>query len=561
MSDNNFIGGLNFLNNTATIELPPQPEKPAQSTSNAQQPQQNSTPEQFGFFVPPANADGQQANGNPQEGRTVMPPVYRNNRNANPNQRHNNVNPRHSSGEHNPRHNNNRRHSSQHNNMQVGDVADFNDNEEVITADAKIISTNELRSKDLETLMKIATDYNVLNTNRMLKQDIICAILKQAGMNGEIILAEGVIETVSDGFGFIRSVDNNYVPSPEDVCLPPMHMKKFGIRTGDTISCYAREPRRNEKHFSMIKFLTINGQSLDQMKNKINFDNLVPLYPNQQLNLDINIGAKEDCSTRIIDVVAPLGKGQRALIVAPPRTGKTVLLQNIAFAINKNHPEVKLIYLGIDERPEEFTEMKRTIKGEVVSSTFDEPATRHVALAEIVIEKAKRMVEDGQDVVILLDSITRLARAYNAVMPSSGKVLTGGVDSNALQKPKRFFGAARNIEHGGSLTIIGTALVDTGSKMDEVIFEEFKGTGNSEIVLDRKIADKRLFPAINILSSGTRKEEEMIDAEKLSKMWVLRRIVTKMGDQVTSSAEALEFLMREIKKSKDNADFFTRMNG
>jgi len=424
-----------------------------------------------------------------------------------------------------------------------------------------IISMNELRQKKMPEILKMAEEYDVGNISRMLKQDIVCAILRKAAFKGEVIYSKGVLEIVPDGFGFLRGTDNNYVPSPDDIYVSQNQIKKFGLRTGDEISGYIRDPKRTEKYFSILKILELNGEDIDNKRNKINFDNLTPLYPKEKLNFDIAFGAgSTDMSTRVIDLVAPIGKGQRAIIVAPPRTGKTVLMHNIAHAIERNHPEIHLIALLIDERPEEVTDMTRSIKGEVVSSTFDEPATRHVALAEIVVAKAKRLVENGKDVVILLDSITRLARAYNTVVPSSGKVLTGGVDANALQKPKRFFGAARNTEEAGSLTIIGTALVETGSKMDEVIFEEFKGTGNSEIVLDRKSADRRLFPAIDVIKSGTRKEDEMMDSDMLAKRWMLRRLISQMGGQMSGGSDALEFLLNKVKATKDNAEFFTKMN-
>lgn len=439
----------------------------------------------------------------------------------------------------------------------------YNNQEEeeyVINTD-KVMYVKDLREKTLEELLEIAEKYQVQNLNRMLRQDIITAILKQAALAGEGLYCDGFLEIVDDGFGFLRDMNNNYKSSSYDVYISQNRIKRLGLRQGDMIGAYIKEPRRGERYFSVARLETINGKTLDEIKNKINFDNLVPLYPTEKLKFDYMNNQKEAISTRVIDLICPIGKGQRALIVAPPRTGKTFLMQAIAHAINENHPEVELIVLLIDERPEEVTDMQRTVKGEVVSSTFDEPAKRHVELAEIVIEKAKRMVEEGKDVIILLDSITRLARAYNAVAPSSGKVLTGGVDSNALQKPKRFFGAARNIENGGSLTIIATALVETGSKMDEVIFEEFKGTGNAEIVLDRKLADKRLFPAIDVLKSGTRKEEEMVSKEELQKMWILRRIlITMAGTNATNSADALEFLLDKLKATKDNKDFFVAMN-
>lgn len=436
--------------------------------------------------------------------------------------------------------------------------------EEYVINTDKIIYVKDLREKTLEDLITTAEAYQVQNLSRMLRPDIITAILHQAVSQGESIYADGCLEIIDEGgFGFLRDSKNNYKASSYDVYVSQNDIKKFGLRQGDRVGAYIKEPRRaNEKFFSIALLDTINGKKISEIKNKINFDNLTPLYPNEKLHFDKMLNKNEAISTRVIDLICPIGKGQRALIVAPPRAGKTFLMQAVAHAINENHPESELIVLLIDERPEEVTDMVRSVKGEVVSSTFDEPAKRHVELAEIVIEKAKRMVEDGKDVIILLDSITRLARAYNAIAPSSGKVLTGGVDSNALQKPKRFFGAARNIENGGSLTIIATALVETGSKMDEVIFEEFKGTGNAEIVLDRKLAEKRLFPAVDILKSGTRKEEEMVTKDDLTKMWILRRILIQMaGTANNNTADALEFLLDKLKNSTDNKDFFAKMNG
>jgi len=420
--------------------------------------------------------------------------------------------------------------------------------------DTIIVKT--LKEKSIMELTEMAEKYGVQNYHRMLRQDLITSILKQSVFHGKLIYSEGIIEVGHDGHGFVRSQSYNYAPCSDDIFISNNQIRKFGLRFGDQVAGYARVPKKGEKYFSLLRLSEINGRPSDEPVSKINFDNLTPLYPQEKLNFECIDGKKEGISTRVIDLISPIGKGQRALIVAQPKSGKTMLMQSIAHAINRNHPEIYLIYLGIDERPEEFTEMQRTIKGEVVSSTFDEPAKRHVELAEIVIEKAKRLVEQGMDVVILLDSITRLARAYNNVLPSSGKILSGGVDSNALHRPKRFFGAARNIEDGGSLTIIATALVDTGSKMDEVIFEEFKGTGNSEIVLDRKIADRRVFPAIDVLKSGTRKEEEMVSLETLTKMWMLRRVLTGMG----SGHEALEFLIKKIKETPNNEDFFKKMN-
>jgi transcription termination factor Rho len=381
------------------------------------------------------------------------------------------------------------------------------------------------------------------------------AILKHLAENDQPIYGSGVLEILQDGFGFLRSPESNYLAGPDDIYVSPSQVRRFGLRTGDTVEGQIRSPKDGERYFALLKVSQINFDPPENSRHRINFDNLTPLYPDEKLNLEIDDPTLKDLTTRVIDLTTPIGKGQRGLIVAPPRTGKTMILQNIAHAIAKNHPNVILIVLLIDERPEEVTDMQRSVRGEVVSSTFDEPASRHVQVAEMVTEKAKRLVEHKKDVVILLDSITRLARAYNTVVPSSGKVLTGGVDANALQRPKRFFGAARNIEEGGSLTIIATALIDTGSRMDEVIFEEFKGTGNSEIILDRKLADKRTFPAIDIIKSGTRKEELLVDKGTLSKMWVLRRILTPMGVN-----DSMEFLLDKLKQSKNNADFFDAMN-
>jgi transcription termination factor Rho len=427
---------------------------------------------------------------------------------------------------------------------------------------SEIIKENILYLKDLkrklpDDLLQTAEHYGVENPSTMLKQDIIFSILKKIAETNGSIIGEGVLEVLPDGFGFLRSPEANYLAGPDDIYVSPSQIRRFGLRTGDTVEGQIRAPKPGERYFALLKVTKVNFGSAESLAHRINFDNLIPLYPDSKLNLEVEQTTtnNKDFSTRIIDLVCPLGKGQRALIVAPPRTGKTMLMQNIAHAITTNHPEIYLIVLLIDERPEEVTDMARSVKGEVVSSTFDEPATRHVQLAEMVIEKAKRLVEQKKDVVILLDSITRLARAYNTVIPSSGKVLTGGVDSNALQRPKRFFGAARNIENGGSLTIIATALVETGSRMDDVIFEEFKGTGNSEIILERKIADKRIFPAIDITKSGTRKEDLFFDKATLSKMWVLRRILMPMG-----VIDAIEFLIDKLKMSKSNSDFFDSMN-
>ena len=413
----------------------------------------------------------------------------------------------------------------------------------------------ELKDKSPADLLTLAEEVGVENASTLRKQDMMFAILKQMADDDKTINGSGVIETLSDGFGFLRSPESNYLPGPDDIYVSPSQIRRFGLRPGDSVDGEIRGPKDGERYFALLKVDKINFEDPERVKHKINFDNLTPLYPDERFKLDPDDVTVKDKSPRVIDLVAPIGKGQRALIVAPPRTGKTVLLKNIAQNITKNHPECYVIVLLIDERPEEVTDMSRSVAGEVVSSTFDEPASRHVQVAEMVIEKAKRLVEHGKDVVILLDSITRLARAYNTCVPSSGKVLTGGVDANALQRPKRFFGAARNIEEGGSLSIIATALIETGSRMDEVIFEEFKGTGNSEVILDRKVADKRIFPAIDILKSGTRKEELLVDAATLSKMWVLRRILTPMG-----TIDAMEFLLGKLKDSKNNDEFFNQMN-
>ncbi len=412
----------------------------------------------------------------------------------------------------------------------------------------------ELKKKSPAELLTMAEELGVENASTLRTQDLIFAILKQLSKNDIVLMDEGVIEVLPDGFGFLRSPESNYLAGPDDIYVSPSQVRKFGLRTGDTVEGELRAPKDGEKYFALTKIIKINFTDPENVRFRINFDNLTPLHPNKKIKMENDLDNK-NMTSRIIDLICPQGKGQRGMIVAPPRTGKTVMMQNIAHAITSNNPEIYLIMLLIDERPEEVTEMKRTIKGEVISSTFDEPASRHVQVAEMVIEKAKRLVEHKRDVVILLDSITRLARAYNTVVPSSGKVLTGGVDANALQRPKRFFGAARNIEEGGSLTIIGTALIDTGSRMDEVIFEEFKGTGNSEIILDRKVSDKRIFPAIDITKSGTRKEELLVDRATLSKMWVLRRVLMPMG--VT---DAMEFLIEKLKMSKNNQDFFDAMN-
>ncbi|WIV50790.1 transcription termination factor Rho [Marivivens sp. LCG002] len=414
----------------------------------------------------------------------------------------------------------------------------------------------DLKAKSPKDLLSMAEELEIENASTMRKGDMMFAILKERAEDEWVIGGDGVLEVLQDGFGFLRSPEANYLPGPDDIYVSPDMIRHFSLRTGDTVSGVIQEPGDNERYFALVSVEQINFEDPEKARHKVAFDNLTPLYPDERLKMEIEDDPTiKDRSARIIDLVAPIGKGQRSLIVAPPRTGKTVLLQNIAHSIEQNHPECYLIVLLIDERPEEVTDMQRSVRGEVVSSTFDEPASRHVAVAEMVIEKAKRLVEHKRDVVILLDSITRLGRAYNTTVPSSGKVLTGGVDANALQRPKRFFGAARNIEEGGSLTIIATALIDTGSRMDEVIFEEFKGTGNSEIVLDRKVADKRVFPAMDILKSGTRKEDLLVDKVDLQKTYVLRRILNPMG-----TTDAIEFLISKLKQTKTNSDFFDSMN-
>ena len=413
----------------------------------------------------------------------------------------------------------------------------------------------DLKSKTPTELLEFAEELEVENANTLRKQDMMFAILKQLAEQDVEITGGGVLETLQDGFGFLRSTEANYLPGPDDIYVSPSQIRRFSLRTGDTVEGQIRAPKDGERYFALLKVNKINFEDPEATRHKVNFDNLTPLYPEERLAMEREDPTKQVTAARVIDLVSPIGKGQRALIVSPPRTGKTMLLQDIAHSITANHPEAYVIVLLIDERPEEVTDMQRSVKGEVISSTFDEPAARHVQVAEMVIEKAKRLVEHKRDVVILLDSITRLARAYNTVVPSSGKVLTGGVDANALQRPKRFFGAARNIEEGGSLSIIATALIDTGSRMDEVIFEEFKGTGNSEIILDRKLADKRTFPAIDITKSGTRKEELLVDKGTLAKMWVLRRILMPMG-----TIDSMEFLLEKLKHTKSNADFFESMN-
>ncbi|TCT44681.1 transcription termination factor Rho [Martelella mediterranea] len=413
----------------------------------------------------------------------------------------------------------------------------------------------ELKNKTPTDLLAFAESLEVEGASTLRKQELMFAILKVLATQDVEIIGEGVVEVLQDGFGFLRSANANYLPGPDDIYISPSQIRRFALKTGDTVEGPIRGPKEGERYFALLKVNTINSDDPEKIRHKVHFDNLTPLYPDERFNMELENPTTKDLSSRVIDLVAPLGKGQRGLIVAPPRTGKTVLLQNIAHSITANHPECFLIVLLIDERPEEVTDMQRSVKGEVVSSTFDEPAARHVQVAEMVIEKAKRLVEHGRDVVILLDSITRLGRAYNTVVPSSGKVLTGGVDANALQRPKRFFGAARNIEEGGSLTIIATALIDTGSRMDEVIFEEFKGTGNSEIVLDRKVADKRIFPAMDILKSGTRKEDLLVPRQDLQKIFVLRRILAPMG-----TTDGIEFLIDKLKQTKTNGEFFETMN-
>ena len=417
------------------------------------------------------------------------------------------------------------------------------------------LNLSDLKAKTPADLLAMAEEWEIENAPSLRKGEMMFQILKEHAEEGFEIGGDGVLEVLQDGFGFLRSPEANYLPGPDDIYVSPEMIRQFSLRTGDSIEGVIQAPRENERYFSLVKATKINFDDPERARHKVHFDNLTPLYPDERLKMEIEDPTIKDRSARIIDLVCPIGKGQRALIVAPPRTGKTVLLQNIAHSVATNHPECYLIVLLIDERPEEVTDMQRSVKGEVVSSTFDEPATRHVAVAEMVIEKAKRLVEHKRDVVILLDSITRLGRAFNTVVPSSGKVLTGGVDANALQRPKRFFGAARNIEEGGSLTIIATALIDTGSRMDEVIFEEFKGTGNSEIVLDRKVADKRVFPAIDILKSGTRKEDLLVEKVDLQKTYVLRRILNPMG-----TTDAIEFLLGKLKQTKSNSEFFDSMN-
>ncbi len=428
-----------------------------------------------------------------------------------------------------------------------------------IAAPEKVAHLQEIKEKSAAELLALADELEVENASTLRKQDMMFAILKNLAEDNVAIVGRGVLEVLSDGFGFLRSPEANYLPGPDDIYVSPQLLRRFGLRTGDTVEGEIRAPKSGERYFALTKVTQANFADPEAVRHRINFDNLTPLYPDERLHLEIDQregkDQSKDYTTRVVELVSPLGKGQRALIVAPPRTGKTMMLQNVAHAISHNHPEVYLIVLLIDERPEEVTDMQRSVRGEVISSTFDEPATRHVQVTEMVLEKAKRLVEYKHDVVILLDSITRLARAYNTVVPSSGKVLTGGVDANALQRPKRFFGAARNIEEGGSLSIVATALVETGSRMDEVIFEEFKGTGNSEIVLDRKLSDRRVWPSIDIGKSGTRKEELLVDRAALSKMWMLRRVLMPMGTQ-----DAMEFLIGKLRETKNNDDFFQAMN-
>ena len=416
------------------------------------------------------------------------------------------------------------------------------------------MNLSDLKLKSVPELLEIAKEMKLDNVSRTRKQDIIFAILKNHAKSGEDIYGDGVLEILQDGFGFLRYSDSSYLAGPDDIYVSPSQIRRFNLRKGDALAGKIRPPKDNERYFALLKVDTINGDKPENTKNKVLFENLTPLFPQERFVLEAGNGSTEDLSSRVLDLIAPIGKGQRGLIVAPPKAGKTILLQSIAQAITRNNPECDLIVLLIDERPEEVTEMKRSVRGEVVASTFDEPASRHVQVAEMVIEKAKRLVEHKHDVVILLDSITRLARAYNTVVPSSGKVLTGGVDANALEKPKRFFGAARNIEEGGSLTIIATALVDTGSKMDEVIYEEFKGTGNQELHLDRKVAEKRIYPAINIRRSGTRREDMMFDEQSLQRLWILRRLLTEMEDQ-----QSIEFLLDKLRQTKTNDEFFDTM--
>jgi transcription termination factor Rho len=540
----------------ASLAEPPAPRAAQESRDNAGQdgqPNPPSTPNQGGQNQsaqnpgqPPAASQGQNPNGSqgngPREGRGRRRRNERGERNERPDRPERGNQPQGRPQNH-PRPN--------PNGLPVDD-----DNADPGSND-RVINLTELKRMKAPQLLEFAESLGLHEgIARARKQDVIFNVLKAHARSGGGIWAEGVLEILQDGFGFMRSADESYLAGPDDIYVSPSQVRRFGLRTGDTVEGQIRSPKDGERYFALLKVNTINFEDPDAVRHRINFDNLTPLYPDRKISLEIEGDpTKKDMTLRVMDLVAPIGMGQRALIVAQPRTGKTMMLQNVAAAIAANHPGAYLIVLLIDERPEEVTDMARSVKGEVVSSTFDEPATRHVQVAEMVIEKAKRLVEHKRDVIILLDSITRLARAYNTVVPSSGKVLTGGVDANALQRPKRFFGAARNIEQGGSLTIIATALIDTGSRMDEVIFEEFKGTGNSEIVLDRKLADKRTFPAIDIAKSGTRKEELLVDRATLSKMWVLRRILNPMG-----TADAVEFILDKLKHTKNNADFFQSMN-
>ena len=524
---------------------------PAQATPAPQENQTASAPNENS-----GSQQQQQQQGQQQHRREFR--KFDNNQNRNQNQ----GGGRHGGGQQQNRYNNNQRRDYRDRDDQQGhnqpqqqqapveeiDLADINLTDE----EKSWLNSKDLKSKNIQVLTDLATKLKIENAAGMRRQDMVFEILKRAAKLGDIF-GSGVLEILPDGYGFLRSPDYNYLPGPDDIYVSPSQMRKFGLRTGDFVTGTVRVPKEGERYFALIKVDSLNYEAPEASKDKILFDNLTPLYPNKQLKLE---NKPMEMTTRIVDMMSPLGKGQRALIVAPPKTGKTVLLQNIANAITTNHPEVKLIVLLIDERPEEVTDMQRTVKGEVVSSTFDEPPTRHVQIAEMVLEKAKRLVEHKHDVVILLDSITRLARAYNTVVPPSGKILSGGVDSNALHKPKRFFGAARNIEEGGSLTIIATALIDTGSRMDEVIFEEFKGTGNSEIQLDRKLMEKRIFPCMDINKSGTRKEDLLIEKGDLSRLWILRKVLAPMN-----VVDAMEFLMDKIEKTKTNADFLKSMNG
>jgi transcription termination factor Rho len=535
----------------------------AASTQNSEtsqnQDQQNSQNSQLGNQARPEASSQQNNNGNQEQQQNNYPRLHTGNLLSRGNQQSSNqsfsMNPQNNSQQN---FDSNSQNSSDYDDDESNSGGRFDNRRNNRSSGlGRTLELKSLKLKSAESLIDVAKEHGLDNIGDFGRQDIIYHILKNfSDQNPEnVIIGEGVLEVLEDGFGFLRAPETNYFPGSDDIYVSPSQIKRFGLRTGDTITGQIRAPKKGERYFALLRVNEVNLGSPEKIRNRVLFDDLTPLYPQKKLNLEEGKPLNNDLSARIIDMVSPLGKGQRALIVAPPRTGKTSLMQNIAHAITSNNPEVILLVLLIDERPEEVTDMLRTVKGEVVSSTFDEPATRHVQLAEMVIEKARRLVEAKKDVVILLDSITRLARAYNTVIPSSGKVLSGGVDSNALQKPKRFFGAARNIEEGGSLTIIATALIDTGSRMDEVIFEEFKGTGNSEIILDRKISDKRIFPAIDITKSGTRKEELLVDRATLSKIWMLRRIVNPM-----SPIEAIEFLLQKIDHTKTNEEFFKSMN-